>query len=426
MRMRPFGELMEYSRARQLLLDRVEPVRRIEPVPLVRALGRVISRELRAPHNVPAFARATWDGYALRSVSTRGARPGRPVSLELAGEVFAEGALHRRLSEGEAVAIATGGAMPRGADTVIIFEETRVVGSTLWVPRYVRPGERVANPGEDFRRGSRLARANEVLTPAALGALASTGASRVAVFAQPVVSILPNGNELRAPGGRLGPGQIHESNNATLGAVVTACGGIPRPLPPLPDVETRIERAIRNALDASDLVLVTGGSSVGEHDYLPAIFPRLGRLLFHGIAVRPGKPTLAALSRRRLVIGMPGHPTSCLSNALWLLQPVLRRLGRLPGPGWVEGSARLAGTAMVPSPGLATVVPLAVRHGWARPTFRDSSAITSLSGANAYTLLEPNARPLRKGARIPVNFLLPPLAADPFGGPPAARIGREG
>jgi molybdopterin molybdotransferase len=203
---------------------------------------------------------------------------------------------------------------------------------------------------------------------------------------------------------------------------VRAAGGEPTPHAPVPDDPEAIEAAIRDALATHDLVLVTGGSSVGERDYLPAVFPKLGRLLFHGIAVRPGKPTLAVDAGGTLVLGMPGHPTSCLANGYWLLLPLLRRLARLPGPGWTDGEVRLARGYQAPSAELSTVVPLRVAAGRGTPTFHGSSAITSLEGANAFALLPPRHPPLKRGVRLVAHFLPPPLAFPPAG-PDGRRAG---
>jgi molybdenum cofactor synthesis domain-containing protein len=417
MRMRPFGRLLPIDRAMARMLGTTRPITRTERLPVAEALGRVSARPYRARSDVPAFARATWDGYAVRARDTLRAGPKNPVTLRVVGEVFAEETLGRPLRNGEAVAIATGGAVPRGADSVVIFEEVQRTDRKVVLSRAVRRGERIAAPGDDFRRRTLLLRKGAVLGPADLGALAATGAGRVEVYRPPVVSLIPNGNELAGPARRLGRGQIYESNNATLAAVVRAAGGEPRAIPPVPDDARVIESAIRSALRTSDVVVVTGGSSVGEHDYLPVIFPRLGTLLFHGLAVRPGKPTLAARVGRRLLIGMPGHPTSCLSNAFWLLLPTLRKIARLPGPGWVDGTAQLGEALEGSKPPFSRIVPFHVERGVARPTFRDSSAITSLSRVNAYAVLPPGGAAHRAGDVLAVRYLLPPLAADPiFGG----------
>jgi molybdopterin molybdotransferase len=408
MEMRPFGRLLSVETAQRRILAAARPVNRTERVPLDQALGRVAGRTVRARAPVPSFPRATWDGYALRSTDTRSSTDQRPASLRIVGEVYAEGGYSRLLRRGEAVAIATGGAVPAGADAVIIFEETQVRGSALSVPRRVRPGERIAEPGEDFPKGFPLTRKGAVLAAADLGALASVGLRETTVFQRPKVTIIPNGNELVLPGKPLARGKIYESNNLTLGAVIRSAGGDGKGTPPVIDDPRAIEQAVRDALPASDLVVLTGGSSVGERDFLPEVLPRVGALLFHGLAVRPGKPTLAVRVGRKLVIGMPGHPTSCLANGFWLLLPLIRKLAHLPGPGWIPESAELAEDYLPPSPSLSTVIPLRLEGHRGYPTFHDSSAITSLTGANAFVIVPPSTR-LRKGTRLIANRVLPPV-----------------
>ena len=409
MKMRPFGDLLPLEQARTRLLRSARPIRATEVISLSDALGRVAARDVRAPRNVPSHLRATWDGYAVRSRDTALSTADRPVRLEVVGETFAEGHAARRIGPGEAVAVATGAALPAGADSVVIFEVTEREGPSLLVRRPVSPGDRLVRPGADFPKGARLARAGNQLDIPTLGALAAAGSDRAAVYRRPVVTLLSNGNELLEPGAPYRDGGTYEINNLTLGALVRAAGGEPRPRAPLPDDPTKIERALRTALSESDVVVVSGGSSVGERDLLPLLFPRIGRLLFHGIAVRPGKPTLAARAGGRLMIGMPGHPTSCLTNAFWLLLPVLRKIARLPGPGWRLETVRLAAEATLPSPTLSTVVPLRVQDGRAWPTFRDSSAITSLSEANAFAVLPPNAPRPRRGSTLVIQRLDPPV-----------------
>ena len=409
MEMHAFGRLTEVDVARRRLLSAARPVRRTETLPVAEAFGRVAAATIRAPFPVPSFARTTWDGYAVRSKDTTAAGPGRPVSLRIVGEVFAEQAYAGRLGAGETVAIATGGAIPPGADAVVIFEEVERTEGSIVVRRRIPAGDRISRPGHDFPRGAALVRQGTELSATALGTLAACGVPTVPVYARPVVAVVPNGNELLVPGAPPRTGMIYESNNATIAAVVTAAGGIPQLSDPVPDDPAVIERAIRAALDSSDLVLATGGSSVGERDHLPRILPRLGTLLFHGVAVRAGKPTLAARVGDKLVVGLPGHPTSCLANMYWLILPVLRKIARRAGPGFTEGWAVLGRDAMAPSAGLATIVPLRFENGRAYSTFRGSSIITSLSGATAFAMLPPGRRVVRAGARIRVYHLDPPL-----------------
>ncbi|HTP54238.1 MAG TPA: molybdopterin molybdotransferase MoeA [Thermoplasmata archaeon] len=409
MEMHAFGTLVPALTARRRLLAATRPIGRTETVRVTSAFDRVSAATVRAPAPVPAFLRATWDGYAVRSDDTRSATARQPATLRVVGDVYAEGRLGRRLGRGEAVAIATGGALPRGADTVVIFEEVDRTDGAVRVRRPIRPGDRLARPGDDIPRGARLVRRGDLLAPAELGGLAACGVATVRVYARPVVTVIPNGNELSLPGAPRRAGTVYESNNATLAAVIEASGALPRLRPPVADDPARIEAELRTAIARSDLVIATGGSSVGERDHLPRIFPRLGTLLFHGVAVRPGKPTLAARAGDTLVIGLPGHPTSCLANMLWLVLPALRRLARRPGPGWTEEWATLGADAIAPTPGMATVVPFELRDGRAFSTFRGSSSITSLRGATAFALLPPGRRRVRAGERIRLCRLTPPL-----------------
>jgi molybdopterin molybdotransferase len=412
MEMHAFGRLIPMSVAQHRLLAAAHPMGRIESVPVTEAFGRVAARPRSAPQPVPRFARATWDGYAVRARDTRSARPSRPVVLRVVGEVFAEGNFSRPLRAGESVAIATGAALPAGADGVIIFEEVQRDGAYVSIPRPVSKGDRIAPPGDDFRRGTRLVRSGDELAPATLGALAACGFASVPCFARPVVSIVPNGNELVLPGQPARSGAIYESNNVTLSAIILAAGGIPRPYPPTPDDPRQIESTLRHALRSSDLVLATGGSSVGERDLLPKVLPRLGTLLFHGIAVRPGKPTLAARAGDKIVLGLPGHPTSCLANSFWLVLPVLRKIARRPGPAWIDGTAIVGHGLPAPTPGMATVVPLLLRQGRVYSTFHGSSSITSMAEAGGFAILSPGRKAVRAGARLRVHWLRPPLGPD--------------
>src|SRR5580658_7874520 len=233
--MHAFGRLIDVGVARRKLLAATHPVERTDLVRVDEAFGRVAASTYRAPRPVPGFSRATWDGYALRAADTRAATRRHPTELRVVGEVFAEQAYPGRVGPGETVAIATGGALPPGTDAVVIFEDVERRGARIRVPHPVPVGDRFSPPGHDFPRGKVLVRRGEELTPPALGTLAACGIPKVRVFSRPVVAILPNGNELLAPGAREHPGMIYESNNASLSAVIVAAGGIPRPLPPLPD-----------------------------------------------------------------------------------------------------------------------------------------------------------------------------------------------
>ncbi len=235
MEMRPFGKLIPVEVAVRRVLAAARPVAGSENVALAESLGRVSAETFRAPFPVPRFARATWDGYAFRSASSRGATGRQPARFRIVGEVFADRGYTGRLRTDETVAIAAGGRLPPGADTMAIFEEVGRNGLEVSVRRWVRVGERIAATAADFRRGQRLVRRGDVLDPATVGSLGAAGRTSVRVFARPRVSILPNGNELVVPGNPIRGDQIYETNNLTLGAIIHANGGVPLPHSPLPD-----------------------------------------------------------------------------------------------------------------------------------------------------------------------------------------------
>jgi molybdopterin molybdotransferase len=408
-----FGRLTSVEEVQRLLRAAVRPIRRTESLRLEGAIGRVASVAYTAPAPVPSFRRASWDGYAFRSRDTRGARAAAPVELRIIGEQFAESPRPAPVRQGEAVEIATGSALPAGTDTVAPYEEVKVEGTRLLLSAAVPAGARMAERGADFRKGTVLVHSGEVLSAAALGALAASGRGSVRVFQRPKVRIIPNGNELVTAGHSLGPGQIYELNHVALAAFCSAGGGTPSSVNPVRDTPQAIQAALRRGIAETDLILATGGSSVGERDYLPRLFPQLGRLLFHGVSVRPGKPTLAAVAGGKLLLGLPGHPTSCLANAYWLVLPVLRQMAHLPGPGWTETEVRMAEPYPITGSGFTIFVPLRIDRGRAHPTFKDSSAITSLSGANGFLLRAPGAGSLAKGERVRVSLLPSPLAVPP-------------
>lgn len=398
--MRAFGRLLPLRDAQARVAAASFPIDRTEVAPLSEAFGRIAARTLEAKRPIPPVDRAGWDGYAVRSVDTRPARPGAPVRLTVVAELFAEEATRRPLGPGEAAAVATGASLPPGADAVAIFEEVLRRGKQVELSRPVRRGDRITPAGHDVPLGTVLVAAGTKISVAALGAVAACGRPSIRVYARPRVALLATGNELVVPGQPARPGAVFESNLPAMAALVRAAGGEPRSHPPVEDRPATIERALRAAVRDSDLVLVSGGSSVGERDHLPRLFPRIGRLLFHGVAVRPGKPTLAACRGRKLLLGLPGHPASCLSNMLWLGVPAVRRIARQPGPGWRTESAVWRGPELRPSTEMATVVPLEHRDGTIRSTFRGSSAITSLSAANGFVVLRPGHPTVRAGARL--------------------------
>ncbi|MEM3019364.1 MAG: molybdopterin biosynthesis protein [Candidatus Bathyarchaeia archaeon] len=302
-----------------------------EEVPITEALGRVLAENIFSPIDVPGFDRAAMDGYAVRASDTFGAEEDSPRILRLVGKVEAGEKPSIELNAGEAVEVATGAPIPKGANAVVMVEYTELDGERLRVFRSSAPGENIMAAGSDVMMGELVLRRFQRLTPREIGVLAALGLRTVRVFRKPKVAILSTGNELSEPGIPLQYGRIYDINAYSLASSVRECGGEALLLGILPDEPKRIEDTLRKALESSDVVLTSGSTSAGAGDAMYRILDRLGKpgVLVHGISIKPGKPTIVALLEGKPVFGLPGYPTSALIIFNVLVRPVLLRLAGL-------------------------------------------------------------------------------------------------
>jgi molybdenum cofactor synthesis domain-containing protein len=306
------------------------------------------------------------------------------------------------VAAGHAIAIATGAVLPEGADAVVMVEDTGRRDDEVAVRARVEPGQNVSPRASDLSAGRIALDAGLLLTPARVGVVAALGLTEAVVYGRPRVAILSSGDEVVAPGEALGPGQVHDVNSYTLGAVVAASGGEPLPPVRVPDTDAAVERAVRDSLDA-DLVLVSGGSSVGGRDFVLEVLARLGEIRFHGIAVKPGKPTVLAVVRGRPVIGMPGNPTSCLSNGYLLVGPLVRRMARLPPLEPRTARARLARAVSSPR-GRHQFYTVRLERDAAEPAFKGSGDITSMARADGYFEIAADVQRIEAGEEVEITF----------------------
>jgi molybdenum cofactor synthesis domain-containing protein len=380
---RPFTSTISLGEARRRLDAALRPIDRLERVSLDQAGGRVAALEALSDVDVPPFARSAMDGYAVAATDTSGATPESPAQLRLVDRVFTGELSAASAGAGRCVEIATGAPLPQGADAVVMVEDTARSGDEIRILAPVTPGQNVGRRGGDIAPGDRVVAAGDVLTPSRIGALAAIGRTAVDVFGRPRVAILSTGNEILEPGQPLRPGHIFDVNRFTLGAVVSAHGGVPEPRPPVHDTIDALLTALEASLDA-DMVVFSGGSSVGDRDLVvDAIAAEGGEMVFHGIAVRPGKPTAFAIVRGKPFFGMPGNPTSCLSNAYILLAPFLRATARLPPE--IARTVRVPlGRSIASAVGRHQFYTVTLRNGAAMPAFKGSGDITSLSKADGY------------------------------------------
>jgi molybdopterin molybdotransferase len=401
--MRPIRETIPLDEARQLIDEAITPIGRIESVALPESVGRVVARQVISDRDVPPFNRAGMDGYAVVAEDTFGASRYEPKTLRVVEKIYTGEVPTRRLSGGEAAEIATGAPMPDGADAVVMVEETeRASADDVRVFTPVYPRQNVGRRGADIVQGHAVLRTGDLLNPSRIGALAALGCMEVDVYARPSIAILSTGNEIVEPGQPLQPGQIYDINRFTLSTVIAEHGGRPVPYQSAQDTLDDLERAIDQCLK-EDVLVFSGGSSVGERDLILDVIGRRGEIVFHGIAVKPGKPTVFGVIGGKPVFGMPGYPTSCLSNAYMLLVPALRRMAHLP-PLQLRTVTLPVAQRIVSTTGRHQFYTVRVADGVAHPAFKASGDITSMSQADGYIEIPAQTDIVEKGELVDVKL----------------------
>ncbi len=400
-RMRPIRETISLEEARTIVGQAMTPIDRLERVSLDEADSRVVGRSIVASFDVPPFARAAMDGFAVIAEDTFGASSMEARVLTCVETVFTGQIPKLRIEPGQCAEIATGAPLPQGVTAVVMVEETdKDADGRVRIFGPVYPGQNVTRQGADIQAGRQVLSPGEVLNPSRIGAIAALGLDGVEVYARPRVAILSTGNEVVEPGQPLAPGQIYDINRFTLSTIIRENGGVPVAYPIAADSLDELERAMTACL-AEDLVIFSGGSSVGERDLILDVVRKIGDVLFHGIAVKPGKPTLFGLIGGKPVFGMPGYPTSCLSNAYMLLVPPLRRMARLP-PAAPRTVQLPVAQRVVSTTGRHQFYTVRVIDGLAHPAFKASGDITSMSQADGYIEIPAQTDIVEKGQMVEV------------------------
>jgi len=389
--------LMSVAEALRRVLEHAAPLA-AENAPLADAHGRVLAGELKALRTQPPADVSAMDGYAVRAADT-------PGNLQVIGESAAGRGFAGRCEPGTAIRISTGAAMPEGADAIVIQEDVRREGDRIQVPQ-AAPGHFVRRQGIDFTAGTVLLEKGRMLDAIAISLGAASGTAALPVVRRPRIAILSSGDELAAPGTAPGPWQIFDSATYGLAGLIASWGGEAQRLAVAKDDVAAIARAAEEALADSDLLLLIGGASVGDHDHARPALMRLGLELKVGkVAVRPGKPTWFGHTRHGPVLGLPGNPASAMVCAHLFLKPLLLAMqGREPEPRFLR--AHLAGA--LPANGAREhYLRSALRPDSGRLTVRafedqDSSLISIFAAANALIRLAPDAPPLEKGTLVDV------------------------
>lgn len=379
-----------------------------ETVPTSQALGRILAEDIAAPEHLPPFNRSTMDGYAVRAKNTFGCSDTEPALLKITGEIaMGHSGQALSLETGESASIWTGGELPRNSDAVVMIEYTnRLDDDTVEIYRPVAPGENVIRRGEDFGKGAVVLRQGHRLRPQDLGVLAGLGIAKVSVFKQPVVAIISTGDELVPPDQPLAPGKIRDINSTTMAALVKDSGGVPVSLGIVGDDYDKMFAACTQALDLpADIVLLSGGSSVGRRDFTMQVIERIdgAELLAHGVSIRPGKPTILGKKGNVALFGLPGHVGSAIVVYYLFVRPLLRKLSGCEASLGMQ-SIRAVAAEQIPSViGREDFVRVAIAWGderkphLARPVYGKSGLLNPLIQAEGLLVVDRDTEGLDEG-----------------------------
>jgi molybdenum cofactor synthesis domain-containing protein len=410
-----FRKLVSLDEAKKILKQSFSPKPiGVERVPLFETHNRVLAQDVVAPTDVPPFNRSTVDGYAVRAVDTFGADEDRPVALKICGRVNVGETPSVIVKKGTAAEIATGAPLPGGADAVVKLEYVVQKGNTVLMHRAVSKGENVMEAGSDIHEGAVALKRGQTLSSREVGVLATLGLTQADVYKKPRVAVISTGAEIVEPGTPLAPGKIYDINAHTLSAAVTECGGEPVSWGIVPDETSRLKVTLREALDSVDIVVTSGGVSVGPTDVVPQVLNALGEpgVIVCGIAVKPGKPTTIAIVNGKPVFSLPGHPTSSLLMFHLLVRPLILSMAGRQEETPVTVKA-VASAKMFSARGRRTFVMVSLTRDksvglLASPVALGlSGAITTLAGADGFVKVEESRQFIKAGEKVMVRLFKP-------------------
>jgi molybdenum cofactor synthesis domain-containing protein len=392
-----FRKLLTFDEAKKAISERMKPKPLgVDEVPLLEAVNRVLARDVVSSLDIPPFDRSTVDGLAVRAEDTFGAEENQPVKLKVAGSVVIGELPNVSVAAGNAAEIVTGAPIPEGADAVVMVEDTDKEDDIVKIFSSVTKNENVQKKGSDIKNGEIALKESTVLGSREIGVLAALGLAKVKVFRIPVVAVLSTGGEVTEPGKELSEGRIYDINAYSLSAAVLEAGGKAVYYGVVPDEKSSLRSVLEKALTEADVVLTSGGVSVGPKDIIPETLSSLGKLglVFSGIALKPGKPATAALIDGKPVFSFPGHPTSALLTFHLLARPVIRVLGGR-APEDVASVKAVAGGRMFSAKGRRTFIMVKLKKdnaGFVADAVESggSGAITTLAKADGYVEIPEN------------------------------------
>jgi len=407
-----FRKLVSVDEARRILEKNLKPkpVGK-EQVSLSDAYNRVLAADVASPLDIPPFSRSTVDGYAVKAQDTFGADEDNAVSLKLVGRINIGEKPRIRVVNGAAIEIVTGTPIPEGADAVVMVEHTSRNDNTILVRQSAAVGENVMKAGSDIRKGDIVLKEDAVLSPFEIGALAAVGSATVQVYKRPRVAIFSTGAEVVEPGQRLAEGKIFDINAHALSASVAELGGEPLNMGIVQDEFDQMKTALKKALSMADVVITSGGVSVGPTDIIPKVLDTLGKpgVIVYGIAIRPGKPTAIAITDGKPVFSLPGHPASALLIFYLFVRPILLGMAGKKARLSMKVKAVLS-ERLFSARGRRTYVTVTLRRERsgrivASPVSTGlSGAITTLAKADGFVVINENQQFIDKGETVPVEL----------------------
>jgi molybdenum cofactor synthesis domain-containing protein len=368
-----------------------------EHAPLLEAYNRVLAEDVISALDIPSFNRSTVDGYAVKTVDTTGADENSPVNLKVVGSICVGEQPKIAVGKGEAAEIVTGAPIPEGADSVIMVEDTEREGDELQIYASLTPNENIMKKGSDIKNGEVILKAGRLLGASEIGVLAALGKASVHVSKMPMIAVVSTGAEVTELGKPLLPGKIYDINAYSIGTAIIECGAKPVYFGVVPDDKEALTKTLKCALASADMVITSGGVSVGPKDYTPQIVDSLGKpgLIVYGIAVKPGKPTTIAFAENKPIFSLPGHPTSALLIFYLLARPIIQALAGRPVTE-IKKVRAFAGSKMFSAKGRRTFVMVKLEFDKecrliAEPVESGASgAITTLAKADGFVEIPEN------------------------------------
>lgn len=390
-----FKKRINADEAKELFLNAFQPLSDAEPLPIEDCDSRIIAEDITAAVDVPYYRRAAMDGFAVMASDTLGAGSGSPVILRLG----------RSIEKGICVRVHTGSPMPEGADAVVMVEDTALHSENVEIFTQMHPFKNMGEIGEDIQKGEIILKKGQKLRPCDIAVLASTGIKNIKVFRKPLVAIIPTGEELVSRGTRkLKEGEVYETNGLMASLYIKKWGGTARLLDIVTDAPEKIKEAVMSALNA-DMIIISGGTSVGKRDYVPSVVESTGKLLVHGAGISPGKPTALGIIKGKPVVCMPGYPVAGLVALYYFARPALRKLGHMPDEPDRRVRAVLSGK-IASRIGYKTFARVKLSNGKAIPLATSGAGIlSSVSKADGFVIIPENVEGYGKGEEVDVVLI---------------------